>query len=174
MRRLSIPESFLPVIESALSGEKDARVVKWLLGIRLVCLQYSTTEAGEVIGVSATEVRRWINRFNEGGIAAMRPNWSPGRPPKLTAEQLEKFRERITSGPTEADAFSSWRGHFVRDMLRDEFGVSYKLTGVYKLLHRLGFSSLMPRPRHPGSSDEEREDFKKTHCHRPIRRSAVP
>jgi transposase len=39
--------------------------------------------------------------------------------------------------------------------------VSYKLTGVYKLLRRLGFSSLMSRTKHPGSSDEEQDDCKK-------------
>jgi transposase len=173
MRRLEIPESELPVIESTLSREKDARAVKWLRGICVVCLKQSTTEAGKAIGVSAAEIRRWVNRFNAGGIEAMRPNWSHGRPTKLTAEQLEKFRERIRNGPTEKDAFSSWRGHFLRDVLRDEFGVSYKLTGVYKLLHRLGFSSLMPRPKHPGSSDEEQEEFKKTPCRRPIRLSVI-
>ncbi|MDR0362070.1 MAG: winged helix-turn-helix domain-containing protein [Planctomycetota bacterium] len=39
--------------------------------------------------------------------------------------------------------------------------VSYTLTGACKLMHRLGFSALMPRPKHPGSSDEERGEFKK-------------
>jgi transposase len=160
-RRLEVPEASLSEIERTLAKEKDARVARWLLGVRLVCLKRSPEEAGMEIGVSAREVRRWVNRFNAGGIEAMRPNWSPGRSPKLTSEQLEEFRIRIRTGPTKDDAFSSWRGHFVRDVLRDEFGVSYKLTGVYKLLHRLGFSALMPRPRHPGSSDEEREEFKK-------------
>lgn len=173
MRRLEISESELSVIEEALSREKSARVTKWLLGIRLVCLKRSTEEAGNAVGVSAAEVRRWVNRFNKGGIEAMQPNWSPGRPPKLSAEQMEKFRERIRNGPAEGDAFSSWRGHFVRDMLRDEFGVSYKLTGVYKLLHRLNFSSLMPRARHPGSSAGEQEEFKKTPCRKRIRPSAA-
>ena len=161
MRRLAIASSELPAIDNALSKEKDARVVKWLLGIRLVCLNYGTSEAGKAIGVPSSEIRRWVNRFNVGGIEAMRPNWSPGRPSKLTTEQMEELRERLREGPTEGDAFSSWRGRFVRDVLQDEFGVSYKLTGVYKLLHRMGFSSLMPRPKHPGSSDEEQEEFKK-------------
>lgn len=173
MRRLEIESSKLPVIEKALSKEKDARTVKWLLGIRLVCLKHSTTEAGMAIGVSPEDIRRWVNRFNKGGIEAMHPNWSPGRPTKLTAEQMETFRERIRNGPTEDDAFSSWRGHFVRDVLWDEFGVSYKLTGVYKLLHRMRFSSLMPRQKHPGSSDEDQEDFKKTRCRKPTRRSVA-
>ena len=173
MHRLEIESSKLSEIEKALSKEKDARTVKWLLGIRLVCLKHSTTEAGMAVGVSSTEIRRWVNRFNAGGIEAMRPNWSSGRPTKLTPEQMEAFCERIRNGPTEDDAFSSWRGHFVRDVLRDEFGVSYKLTGVYKLLHRMGFSSLMPRRKHPGSSDEDQEDFKKTLCRKSTRRSAA-
>jgi transposase len=172
MRRLEIASSALPVIESTLAKEKDGRVVKWLLAIRLVCLKKSTEEAGKAIAVSATQVRRWVNRFHHGGIEAMRPCWSSGRTPKLTAEQMDRVRERIRNGPTEKDAFSSWRGHFVQDMLREEFGVSYKLPGVYKLLHRLGFSSLMPRAKHPGSSDEEQDDFKKKPCRKPIRQSA--
>jgi transposase len=160
-RRLSVSESELAGIESALAKEKDARIARWLLGVRLVCLKRSPEEAGMEIGISGRAVRRWVNRFNAGGIEALSPNWSPGRQPKLTAEQLKELRIRLRNGPAEGDVFSSWRGHFVQDVLRDEFGVSYHLSGVYKLLHRLGFSSIMPRPKHPGSSDEEREEFKK-------------
>ncbi|MDR0362071.1 MAG: hypothetical protein LBJ46_05220 [Planctomycetota bacterium] len=67
------------------------------------------------------EYVRPVCAFDMDGIEAMRPNWSPGRPPKLTSERLEEFRIRIRNGPTEDDAFPSWRGHFVRDVLRDEF-----------------------------------------------------
>lgn len=33
-------------------------------------------------------------------------------------------------------------------ILEEEFGVSYSLDGAYRVLHRLGYSSLRPRPRH--------------------------
>jgi hypothetical protein len=70
-------------------------VAKWLLAIRLVCLKKSTEEVGKAIAVSAAQVRRWVNRFHRGGIEAMRPCWSSGRTPKLTAEQMDRVRERI-------------------------------------------------------------------------------
>jgi hypothetical protein len=34
-------------------------------------------------------------------------------------------------------------------MLEQEFAARYTLRGVYELLHRLGYSDLMPRLQHP-------------------------
>ena len=47
------------------------------------------------------------------------------------------------------------------DGSRGQFGVVYSLTGAYDLLHRLGFSWLMPRPRHAKASKEVQDEFKK-------------
>jgi transposase len=95
MRRREIASSALPVIESTLAKEKDGRVVKWLLAIRLICLKKSTGEVRKAIAVSAAQVRRWINRFHHGGIEAMRPCWSSGQTSKLTAEQMDRVRKRV-------------------------------------------------------------------------------
>jgi transposase len=46
--------------------------------------------------------------------------------------------------------------------LEHEFGVLSSLKGVYKLLHRLGYSSLAPRPRHRLADAAARDAFKKT------------
>jgi transposase len=171
-RRLEVAESELAGIEEALSKEKDARVARWLLGVRLVCLKRTPENAGVELGVSGREIRRWVNRFNDGGLEALRPNWNTGHMPKLAPERMEEFRQRILDGPTKEDVFSAWRGHFIRDVLRDEFDAPYELTGTYKLLHRMGLSLLMPRPKHPGSSTGEQEEFKKKRCRRPGRQSA--
>ena len=52
-------------------------------------------------------------------------------------------------------------GPDVRRILEREFGVMYTLQGVYDLLHRLGYSSLMPRPRHKDADPVAQEAFKK-------------
>lgn len=50
----------------------------------------------------------------------------------------------------------------MRKILEAEFGVLLGLSAVYDLLHRLGYSRLCPRPRHPGAAgDAERGAFKK-------------
>ena len=44
------------------------------------------------------------------------------------------------------------------------FGKAYSLAGVYKLLHRLGYNDLMPRPHHPDTDPAALEAFKKRNC----------
>lgn len=136
-------------------------MVRWLLGIRLVAMKRTCPQAAAELGVCDREVRRWTHRFLSGGIEAMRPGTSPGAPTHLAPEDEERFKERIRKGPTPEDGFTTWRGPFVREMLAREFGAYYRGTSVYDLLHRLGFSSLMPRPKHPDSDPEAQEVFKK-------------
>ena len=45
-------------------------------------------------------------------------------------------------------------------ILEQAFAAPYTLDGVSKLLHRLGYSDLMPRPQHPESCPEAQEFFK--------------
>ena len=51
-------------------------------------------------------------------------------------------------------------GADIRRILEQEFAARYTLDGVYKLLHRLGYSDLMPRPQHPETHPEAQEFFK--------------
>lgn len=159
--RIEVPESFLPEIEAALRKEKDAKTSRWLLGVRLMALKETPSVIGPQLGVTEQTVRNWTHRFLSGGIEALRRRKSPGHPTTLPREEEERFKERIRQGPAKEDGIATWRGLSVIAMLQREFGVVYKLSGVYDLLHRLGFSSLMPRALHPDSSEEERERFKK-------------
>ena len=162
-KRIEIPASALPDVEAALLVEKEAKAMRWLLGIRLLIMNRSTSDAAQELGVSDRIVRYWAHRFLDGGVDAMHPHSGGGHSPLLPAEDEERFKERIRQGPTEADGFATWRGPFVRDMLRREFDASYSRSGVYALLHRMVFSSLMPRAKHPESSEKEQRQFQKKH-----------
>jgi hypothetical protein len=50
----------------------------------------------------------------------------------------------------------------LRRILQEEFQAKYSLPGVYFLLHRLGFSSLVPRPKHLEADELAQAAFKKT------------
>jgi putative transposase len=93
-------------------------------------------------------VQRWVYAYRDGGIEAIRPKRQSGRPRKLTELEEERFRERMLAGPRAEDAVCSLRGEDARRIIEGEFGVKYSLPGVYVLLHRLGLSSLVPRPKH--------------------------
>jgi len=70
------------------------------------------------------------------------------------------FLERIDLPPRPEDGTWEWRGADIRRLLEQQFGARYTLGGVYKLLHRLGYSDLMPRPQHPEAHPEAQEFFK--------------
>ena len=48
----------------------------------------------------------------------------------------------------------------MRRILEEEFGVRLSRQAIYDLLHRLDFSSLMPRPQHEQANPEVQEFFK--------------
>ena len=55
-----------------------------------------------------------------------------------------------------------WRRTYLKEVIRDRFGVVYHERSVSRLLHDLGFSHMSARPRHPGQDTEMLETYKKT------------
>jgi transposase len=100
------------------------------------------------LGRSPRFVDEWVGRYRRGGLAALRPRKQPGRRPKLTAEQEGRLKARLDAGPLDSDGVCSLRGKDVCRIIEQEFGVVHTLGGIYDVLRRLGYSSLVPRPRH--------------------------
>jgi transposase len=105
-----------------------------------------------------------VAAFNAEGVASLRYDRHKGRIPHLTPEQESELAEAIRKGPPPEMKNEVWRGWALRQWAKDRFGVEYCESGIYRLLHRLGFSSLMPRPVHPDSDPAALEEFKKRRC----------
>jgi transposase len=104
----------------------------------------------------------WIQRFNASGTEGLQDKAGRGKPPLLTPDEQQRFKQRIDAGPTEADGVCTLRGQDIQRILEQEFGKVRSLATVYYLLHQLGYSSLVPRPRHRQANLAAQEDFKKS------------
>jgi transposase len=113
------------------------------------------------LGISRRAVQRWVARYNAEGVDGLADRPRPGQPKHLLDEAIEQFRQRIEAGPLPEDGVCTLRGRDIQAILAKEFGVIHSLSGVYALLHRLGYSCLAPRPRHRKANQEAQEDFKK-------------
>jgi transposase len=120
----------------------------------------SAPEIAQALGCSRRAAQSWVTRYNDGGTAALHERPRSGRPPRLAGAEHPRFVARLEAGPTPEDGVCAWRGPDIRRLLREEFGVALGRQATYNLLHRLGFSDLMPRPQHPGSDEEVQEFFK--------------
>lgn len=116
---------------------------------------------GQRLGYTDRAVRNWIRRYNEGGLAGLKDLARSGRPRHLAAAQEEEVRRRLDAGARPEDEVCVLRGVDVRRILEEEFGARYSLSGAYVVLHRLGYSSLVPRPQHPQADAAAQEEFEK-------------
>lgn len=148
-------------LAEAARKERDSEVKMRILIIRHVQQGHTAPQAKMVFGLSDTQVRMWIERYNQEGVEGLRNRHRSGRPSILSHEEVERFKKRVKGGPEEKDKVCAFRGQDIQRVLKEEFSSEYSLSGVYYLLHRVNFSSLVPRPQHPKSNLKVQEDFKK-------------
>ena len=68
---------------------------------------------------------------------------------------MSALAEIVETGPDPAkDVAVRWRRIDLKRVIEERFGVVYQERSVGDLLHRLGFSHISARPRHPGQKAE--------------------
>jgi transposase len=117
-------------------------------------------QIARALGFSRRAVQAWVAAYNQGGLDALPDRPHPGRAPILPRADEGRFLERIDAPPRPEDGVCTLRGIDIRRILEREFAASYSLDGVYKLLHRLDYCSLMPRPQHEEADEELQAIFK--------------
>jgi transposase len=122
--------------------------------------QLEGDEVARRLGRSPRFVDEWAGRYRRGGLAALTPRKPKGATAKLSAEQVERLKARLDAGPTPEDGVCTLRGRDVVRILEAEFGVRHTIGSIYKVLHRIGYSCLSPRPRHENSDPAAVEAFK--------------
>jgi transposase len=116
------------------------------------------------VGRSRQFVDQWVGRYRTGGIGALVPKRQPGAARRLNAAQEAQLRAMLDAGPASDEGIAAYNGPILRQRIEERFGELYSLAGVYKLLHRLGYNDLMPRPRHPDADPAALDAFKKRNC----------
>jgi transposase len=114
----------------------------------------------QMLGRSVHFVQDWVYGYRDQGMDGLKGGQYPGRRSKLAPAAEQRLRERLDAGPRPEDGVCAFRGTDIRRILNIELGVLYSNSGAYNLLNRLGYSSLVPRPRHPKNNPEEAERFK--------------
>lgn len=145
----------------AAKRERDGRVVTRILSIGHLLRGNTVPTTSQIFGISEAQLRRWVHRYNSKGLAGLHDLPRSGRPTLLEANQTSSFTNRLKQGPDAKQGLSAYRGCDIQDLLQEEFDATYTLSGTYALLHRLGYSSLVPRPKHPKSDTNTQEAFKK-------------
>ena len=99
----------------------------------------SQSQVARKFGVSRTTASRWHRALNGNGVEALRKRRAPGRPSRLSAEQLHVAAEIYKAGPRTAGFDSErWTTARFADAIQTRFGIRYDPDHVGRIMHRLG------------------------------------
>jgi transposase len=150
-------------LRSAASRARDGASARRLLALALVLEGSSRTAAAVSCGMDRQTLRDWVHRYNAEGVAGLSDRQRSGRPPRLTAAQEREVASIVESGPELAiHGVVRWRCIDLQKVIADRFEVALAERSVAKLLKKLRFVRLSPRPYHPKKDADAQETFKKT------------
>jgi transposase len=125
-------------------------------------------EIAATLGCSQPTVHFWIQREKRGFSLKTLPR--SGRPTPLTPQNLEKLKNKITAEVRAANKkYCSLNTKQLTEIIRQDIGEEYSTRHVERIMHKLDFSRITPRPQHlkndPEKVKEFRDEFKKNSKH---------
>jgi transposase len=112
---------------------------------RLFARGWRQADVARRIGVDPRRVSDWHQRWQAGGMQALRSKGPVGGKPKLDQRQWRELERILNAGPAAAgfDA-GGWTLARIAAVVADRFGVVYHRYGLWYLLRRRGWSVQRP------------------------------
>lgn len=105
-------------------------------------------QVAQKLGVTPAAVCQWARTRREGGDAALKARPHPGPRPKLDERQVARLEKLLLQGPRRHGyATELWTLPRIGELIEKRFGVTYDPSGVWHLMHRMGWSAQKPERR---------------------------
>lgn len=148
-------------LQRLIRQQKDARLLLRLQVIRLAQQGQTAPQISQLLGVSRRQLQHWVHQYNIQGLDGLTDHRRGGNQRRLSDVQEQQVQDYLDQQAEDPHA-GVRRAEDLRTWIHQHFGILYSLPGLYDLLHRLGYSCLMPRPRHHKADPTAQEAFKKT------------
>lgn len=118
---------------------RDEMESRRLMAAQDLQMGVSQSKVARKYGVSRTTASRWHRALNGKGVEALRKRRAPGRPSRLSKQQLEGVAEIYQAGPRAAGFDTDrWTTMRFAEAIHARFGVRYDPDHVGRIMHRLG------------------------------------
>jgi transposase len=110
---------------------------------------FRDSQIADLLGVTTRAVNNWHRAWRQGGTAALASKGPTGPHCFLTEHQQHELRQILRRGAKNY-GFSTdgWTLARIRRVIAQTFGVVYAdLSGVWRLLHRMGWTNQLPARR---------------------------
>ena len=151
-------------LKAAYQGERDIQLRTRLHGLWLLRSGWGLSSVAAAVGVHYRTVQRWVGWYREGGVPKVLSHkmGGKGQEPYLTDEAQQQVAEEVSTGRFRTAGE-------IRDWIAEQYGVTYKIGGIYSLMHRLRCAPKVPRPIHAKANPEQQASWKKGGSNKPLR-----
>ena len=145
--------------------ERDIELRTRLHGLWLLRSGRRLSSVAATVGVHYRTVQTWVAWYREGGVpkVLLHKMGGKGQEPFLSGEAQEQVAEEVATGRFRTAGE-------IRDWIAAQYGVSYKIGGIYSLMHRLRCAPKVPRPIHAKTDQDQQASWKKGGSTKPLRK----
>lgn len=144
-----------------LSQSDEAKFVHRVDMVNLVLSGIPVSVLSAATNDSINSITGWVKKADEIGFESLRAKKQPGRPSKLTKDQLSEIKTAIESEP-ENYGFRVWDGPSLSRFVKDRYGVHLGVRQCQRIFNALGFSLVRPQTFPcPKKDSQARIAFKK-------------
>jgi transposase len=155
----------LQEVESRLKTEKSRRMYERYQTIRLHLMGKSVQEIAAILKRTSKTIGTYIRSYQKHGLDGLTMKFSTGKPPRLTTEQQAQLKQAINDFQPHECGFPAkfnWTLELIRSYILREFGTSYSIRGVSKMMERLGLSYTKPTYTLAAADEEKQKEFVET------------
>jgi transposase len=152
-------------IQIAMKKAKDRRMYERYQTLYLYLQGTEVEQIAHTINRSVKTVKGYIKAYKSGGIGGLQINHSPGAPVRLTKEQQEKLKQTIVNSIPHDVGFiarHNWTLEIIAAFVKREFGLTYSLRGISKMMNRQGLSYTKPTYTLAAADEEKQRIFSET------------
>ena len=150
-------------LQDEIRRNPECRYNHRLHGLLLVAQGMSAVQVARLLGDAPRTVQYWVRRFKQKGLAGLWEAERPGRPPRLSPQQLLVVKNALRQSPAELGwGTNFWDGKTLSAWIKQCFGVPLGVRRCQYLVRQLRFRLRKPRPVMARANPEHQAAHKKT------------
>jgi transposase len=152
-------------VEQRLRYEQGRRMFERYQTVRLHLLGQDNAAIALSIGRKESTVDTYLRQYHKQGLDGLQMKFSPGPPEQLSKEQQQQLKKIICDHVPHDVGFTAkynWTLQLIGDYIKREFGKSYSIRGVSKLMHRMDLSYTKPTYTLAAADEEKQRLFVET------------
>lgn len=143
-----------PQVKLKIDGRKLSHDQSEYIRIQAVkAVRINGSSAEEVIktfGLHRANIYKWLKKYDEFGLDALKSRKASGPQPKLTPSQKHQLKKLILKSPLQLKLdfeFALWTIDMVKELIWKKFKVNYSSSHVANILKQIGYSNQRPIER---------------------------